>query len=329
MSYQEEIYIKAKTALDQRKSEAERNNQKRRSAAIMKCPEILLVEQEMAGYAADVIKCIGYGKDSAAQIDALSKKSLAAQKKKTDILVNNGFPEDYLKVDYHCKICNDTGYHDGYVCKCYKDLILQTAREALCSTALLDASSFEKFDLSYYSKDIDPSTNVSPYDHMTNVFNMCYKYAHNFTKDTNGLFFYGKTGLGKTHLSLAIADVVTKKGYNVIYTSAQNAMHILEKEHFGKFNPDDVPYIDKLTQCDLLIMDDLGAEFSTSFTVSQIYNIINTRLVENKPIIISTNLTFDEIEKTYTQRVLSRIIGSVKPVMFFGKDIRQIKRQTE
>lgn len=325
MSYKPNVYIKAKEALEQRKTEAEKNQQMRRSVAITQCPELLSIEKDLASFSAEVIKCIGYGKDSTKQIESIAEKSLNAQKKKAEILKENGFPEDYLKTDYHCKICNDTGYHEGYMCSCYKELILETARKELCSTALLDESTFDKFNLNYYSNKVDTNINMSPRYHMTNVFNMCRKYANEFTRESKGLFFYGKTGLGKTHLSLAIADVAVRKGYNVIYTPVEKAMHQLEKEHFSRTNKDEESILEDFTSCDLLILDDLGAEFSTSFTVSQIYNIINSRLIDSKPTIISTNLGLEDIEKTYSQRVLSRIIGSLKPVYFFGEDIRQIK----
>ena len=134
----------------------------------------------------------------------------------------------------------------------------------------------------------------------------------------------GKTGLGKTHLSLAILGVVINKGYSVYYNSVQNIMDRLQKEHFGKttYNEDSIE--GDLYESDLLILDDLGAEFSTQFTVAELYNILNTRMINSKPIIISTNLTVREIEEKYSQRIASRIVGSCMPLQFCGRDIRQI-----
>ena len=160
---------------------------------------------------------------------------------------------------------------------------------------------------------------------MENVLEYCQDWARYFTRKSQGLIMLGKTGLGKTHLSLAIAGTVIDRGYNVYYGSVPNIMNKLEKEHFGR-NPSDENLLDELCECDLLILDDLGAEFSTQFTVSCIYNIINSRILSGKPTIISTNLTPNELEDKYTQRITSRIIGSYVSLKFMGRDIRQIRR---
>jgi len=134
---------------------------------------------------------------------------------------------------------------------------------------------------------------------------------------------HGATGLGKTHLSLAIANVVAEKGYRVIYDTAHNILSSLEREKFSYSNTGEREK--EILDCDLLIIDDLGSEFSTQFTVAAIYNIVNTRINRSKPVIISTNLTEKELEEKYTQRVTSRIIGNYVSLLFIGKDIRQIK----
>ena len=76
--------------------------------------------------------------------------------------------------------------------------------------------------------------------------------------------------------------------------------------------------------CDLLIIDDLGVEFTTQFTVSELHSIINTRILRCLPTIISTNLELGDIEKQYSQRIASRIIGTSMPLRFCGSDIRQM-----
>ena len=135
----------------------------------------------------------------------------------------------------------------------------------------------------------------------------------------------GRTGLGKTHLSLAIAGEVLKRGYGVIYVSAPALLQKLEKEYFSRTGGDTSSF-DMLTDCDLLIIDDLGAEFRTQFSVSQIYNILNSRLLQHKPVIISTNLSMQELEKNYSERFVSRINGAAQKLDFVGKDLRVRKR---
>ena len=134
----------------------------------------------------------------------------------------------------------------------------------------------------------------------------------------------GNTGLGKTHLSLAIAAVVTQNGYGVVYGSVNNLVSKLEKEHFGR--DEDNGTLESLLTCDLLILDDLGTEFRTAFSTAELYNIANTRQMAKRPTIISTNLTMKELEAAYSSRFTSRIIADYVRCLFQGEDIRQKKR---
>ena len=155
---------------------------------------------------------------------------------------------------------------------------------------------------------------------MANIFEFAKDYAQNFKKNSDNLLFLGGVGLGKTHLSLSIINVVTEKGFGVIYDSAQNLFNKIEKEHFSYSGSNEI--IDAVLSCDLLVIDDLGTEFITPFTVSQFYNIINSRINSGLPTIINTNLDFSEIQENYTARVLSRIMGNYKIKKFMGDDIR-------
>ena len=158
---------------------------------------------------------------------------------------------------------------------------------------------------------------------MKSVYESCRSYADNFGTDSNNLYFYGRTGLGKTHLSLAIANEVIKKGYNVVYGSVINFLNKLEREKFGR--ADSFETEDILIGADLLILDDLGAEFSTAVATSSLYNIINSRIARGVPTIISSNLNIKEMQDRYPESVASRVIGNYKMVVFDGKDIRQIQ----
>lgn len=322
MAYKESVYIKAKNTLDERRAQAVAARQARHSAAVLKCPEILALEREMAACGTAVIKAVAKGENAQAYIGSLSQKSLEIQKRRKEVLVNAGFPEDYLDVKYHCEICSDTGYHDGYCCECYKRLIRETAKNELAVSTQMKKCTFESFLTKYYPDITDGVLGVSQKEHMTNVLEYCREWAKDFSRSSTGLIMLGKTGLGKTHLSLAIAGMVIDKGYQVYYASVQNIMNRLEREHFGK-GAGDESINEDIYESDLLIIDDLGAEFSTQFTVSQLYNILNTRMINSLPTVISTNLTMKEIEDKYSQRVASRIIGSCTPIQFCGEDIRQ------
>ena len=319
MAYSIETIEKARAILEQRRNSAESLASMRHKEVIKKCPEIGILENEVASAGLNIIKALGMkSKDSKKYIDLLAEKNLAAQEKKAALLKSNGFAGDYLEVPYTCKKCSDTGFYNGRFCSCHLKILEQITSEELSKTSRLRLSGFDSFSLEYYS-------NPEEKEMMKDVFNFCRDYADDFSTRSDNLYMHGGVGLGKTHLSLAIANEVIKKGYNVVYGSAQNLISKIEREKFGKSSSLEGTTEEILFDCDLLIIDDLGVEFSTAFTVSAIYNIINTRLCEGKPTIISSNFDFNEIEKRYEQRLTSRIMGSYKEIEFFGEDIRQLK----
>ena len=323
MSYKRSVYIKAKEILAQRKETAEREAEMRHSAAITKCPEIAQLEREMASHGADVVKAVGMGADLDEYIKNLAIANLKTQARRKELLKDAGFPEDYLEVKYTCPICKDTGYNKEFYCQCYRKLIRDVAREELGANSPLKKCTFQSFRIDRYPDVIDSVIGISQREHMKTNYEFCKEYAENFTTNASGLCMYGKTGLGKTHLSLAIANEVLDKGYDVFYGSIQSIMDKLEGEHFGRIPREDSIKEDILT-CDLLIIDDLGAEFVTQFTTAELYNIINSRILASLPTIISTNLNINEIAEKYSQRIASRIIGDSEAIYFCGKDIRQM-----
>lgn len=322
MAYSSSVYQRAKQVLAQRRLAAEKELERRHSQVAEKCPELLTVESEMARQGANIVRAIGMGEDAQRYIEKLSQDNLLAQQKKRCILTGAGYPEDYLTAHYTCEKCHDTGTVGSFFCECYTKLIKELAFEELARVSPVKQSSFESFRLDYY-----PDTRLkdgNPREHMGRVLSFCRDYAEDFDDSSPSLLLQGQTGLGKTHLSLAIASAAVKKGYNVMYESTQNLMNKLERERFGRgASGSDTAVLAE--ECDLLILDDLGAEFCTQFTVATLYNIINTRMLKGMPIIISTNLTSKELEEKYSQRIASRIIGDFIPLYFFGKDIRQIK----
>ena len=323
MSYTNEILDNCKEIIATRKFKAETLQQKREEEVKVKVPNIAKYLLEMSKSGLAVMKAIGMGENAENYIKELSEINLKIQKCIKDELIKAGYPADYLETPYTCKKCNDTGFDGIYSCSCRNSLLKKLNLEELYKVSTAEKCKFDNFDLSFYPDEFCPDFNSTYKEKMQEIFNYCKDWAEDFDIDSPSLFLHGATGLGKTHLSLAMANVVAEKGYNIIYGSAQNLLSSLEREKFSNNNSGEQEA--KILNCELLIIDDLGSEFLTSYTLMEIYNIINTRINTSRPVIISTNLTEEEIEKKYTQRVLSRIMGDYVSLKFAGRDIRQIK----
>lgn len=319
MGYSRQIYTRAAAVLKSRREQAESIAAAHKAQFISVCPEVLDIERDMAQTGLAAVKAVGAGKDAAGIIQDLAKYNLELQAKRKALLLENGFSEDYLKPVYTCPHCADTGTADGTPCACYTKLLKELAMEELAHETPLRLCSFEDFSLSAYSDKPD-ADGLIPREEMGAIYEFCKGYANSFSADSQSLFLYGKTGLGKTHLSLAIAAKAIDKGFGVVYGTAQNLLTKLEKERFGRAEDTDTEAL--ILDCDLLILDDLGTEFSTGFTVAEIYNIVNTRELCKKPTIINSNLNFSELKAKYTDRVTSRILGSYTVLHFTGSDMR-------
>ena len=322
MSYTNENLKLANQIISDRKQRAEKEREKRHAEVKSNIPDFEEYEKQMAQSGLAVLNAISMGKDAKKYIEELSEVNLRIQKFIKDELTKHGYPEDYLETPYTCKKCEDFGYKHGKVCSCRIDLLNKLTLADLHNSSPARNCTFENFSLDYYSG-ADEVWGVDAKERMSQILEYCKNYAEDFDENSGSLYFHGATGLGKTHLSLAIANVVAANGYNIIYGSAQSLLSELEKEYFSYNKTDE--FKEKLYGCDLLIIDDLGSEFSTQFTLTQIYEVINQRLNLSKPTIISTNLSDVELEKRYEQRVASRIIGHYTALLFVGKDVRQIK----
>ncbi len=332
MAYSSSINIKADEILNQQRMKALNNQDRVKEKIFQELPRLKEIEQQLSIIGSQAAKAVISSKSSAKEITtALAQKSLALQKEMNTILFENGYNVDALEPHFECKICNDTGRYDNengktVICNCLKKLRAKLACEELNKVSPLSLSTFESFSLNYYDMDVQQGYTTSPYDRMSKIFDYCKKYASNFTLNNPSIMMKGATGLGKTHLSLAIANEVIKKGFGVIYVSAPMILSTLEKNHFSYAYDKEEETITALTLCDLLIIDDLGTEFQSNYNASTIYNIFNTRLLNSKPTIMNSNLTLKEMEKIYTPRFVSRVMGNCAKLDFLGTDIRKPKR---
>jgi len=317
----------AERELERRRGAAEKAMQQRRQAVYGKVPALAALEREIAESGAAVVNAIGAGQDAGEYIALLEQQNTAAQAEQARLLRANGFALDYLQPQYTCGDCRDTGFVRGLRCACFTKLLRTLAYRELCMDTPLERSTFESFRLDCYPTEPDPATGVIPRQKMEHRLGLCKQYVEEFGPHAESLLFTGPAGVGKTHLSLAIAGAVLEQGHTVIYGSAQNLLSRLYRERFARFGEQTDETERALLECDLLILDDLGAEHSTEFTRSCIYNIVNTRMMASKPVIVSTNFSTAQLNGEYGERVTSRVLGNYTVLRFFGSDIRQAQKK--
>ena len=307
-----------------RRLAAEQQNRERIMEIESRIPEVSEVNYQMFRTSRDLMQIIVKGENTKERVAALRQQNLQAQEMIRRLLKEHGYPEDYLELHYTCEKCNDTGCFQQKYCTCLTDLIAKLSARELNKSVQFEQCSFENFDLNYY-RGFQTENGGSCYQAMEKVYFFCQEYARQFTNHSSSILMFGKTGRGKTHLSLAIANRVLQNGYNVLYDSAINFLRQVEKEHFGRGGSND-DTLDTLLSCDLLILDDLGTEFHKQFYQSTVYNIINTRMNRDLPTIISTNLNHNEISALYDERITSRIYTTYTCLHFVGQDVRVLKK---
>ncbi len=263
--------------------------------------------------------------DVSKAVEKIKNENLEDQEKLKNALSAFGYAEDYLSVNYTCPICCDTGIHLGNRCKCAEELMTSFTISKLNEQCKIRLHSFSEFDLNFYPETYQYNgTTYNSRDKMAEILDFCISYTNRFSEQSQSLFMLGKTGLGKTFLSSCIANELIHKGINVAFDSIQNYLRYIESEHFGRAEGDT---LELLLNADLLILDDLGCEFKSSFNSATIYNLINSRCNMGKPTIVSSNLSINELSERYDDRIISRLIGNYHTLRFIGEDIRQIKRR--
>ncbi|MCQ2427484.1 MAG: ATP-binding protein [Clostridia bacterium] len=236
------------------------------------------------------------------------------------LLNEYGYPSDYTDPKYECALCSDSGYVGNRMCGCMREDIIKAGYESAGISKLMNTCSFVSFNLDYYK------TSRDVYDNMSRVFSYVKAYAETFDTSSDSLIFFGNTGLGKTHLSVALAKRVTERGFDVVYTGAIGMFGDYEQARFKTASgTESGNTTDRYYNCELLIIDDLGAEISNQFTVSTLYDLLNRRINNALPTVISTNLNYKELSARYTDRIASRIFGGFASLMFTGTDIRMQK----
>jgi len=323
MAYSEQILRRAQARLAQEKADCESESAARIAQIYAQYPRLREIDHAMRRSVAQAVTAaFKKGSDPTAAIARIKEENLALQREREWLLEANELDENALEPAVICPHCGGSGYMGAVMCECLRELCRQEQKKEL-SSLLAGKETFDSFRLDYYPNDRDPKTGESPRILMQKTYSDCRNYAKDFSLKSCSLLFMGAPGLGKTFLSACIARTVADNGFSVVYDTAGKLFADFEADKFGAEKSD---LTQKYLQCDLLIIDDLGTEMTTQFTLSVLYQVINTRMMAEKPTIISTNLSATAIRQRYPGPIASRLLGTYQLCPFLGTDIRSLRR---
>lgn len=326
MRTKRELYQEAMRTVALRRQAARANADDARAEAEAAIPALRHAEEEVRVRGVRCALAGASGGDRAAAAAALTK----AKQELAALLASSGRPADALEPHFTCKKCQDTGSFEGHTCECIHKLMQKLRREEIEKLSSLSVSSFDTMELRYYPNTMDEKLGEPVRTYMGELLEELRAYAEEFDRSSESLMLFGNAGLGKTHAALAIAGIVLAKDMDVIYVSSPDFFAKLEALHFGSDpSGEEETLLQTAAGADLLILDDLGTEFNSSFFLSTLYSLLNNRLGAHLPTIVTTNITDGALlEKLYTEKISSRL-SSFVPCLFVGKDIRGQKAREE
>ena len=307
---------------NQRQFQDKRDQDQRVAEVFEKIPQVEALSDELAATMAQAARKLLAGDRAAA--DQLKKDAEFLKEQKALYLKQNGYPADYLELQYVCPDCKDTGYADGKKCHCFRHMEIEILYDQSNIREVLERENFDTLSMEYYDRThVDEKTGMTVYDYMSMMIRECKEYVENFKNEKGSILFTGNTGCGKTFLSNCIARELIRRYYSVVYLTATDMFDILAGSRFNGNDDDEAKdraaYI---LDCDLLIIDDLGTEFSNSLSVTELFHCINQRILDQRSTLISTNLTFKELAAAYGDRFSSRLAGNFTLYRFYGPDLR-------
>lgn len=317
MGYSRENMRYATELLAERRRHAEKQADENRKHLHAISAEAVRLDKELSKAGLEAFRIAISGGNVEENIARLRRENEELQKQRKELLASLGLPEDHTKPRYTCRVCNDTGYTEKGMCVCLKRILTEAGFRSSGLGGLIEKQSFDNFSLAYY---VGEDLHLAKY-----ALESAKRFAESFEKTGENLLLIGGTGLGKTHLSTAIARRAIERGYDVVYETAQNMIADFEYDRFKNGYGNEDSRSDKYFEADLLIMDDLGTELTNQFTVSSLYNIVNTRINRGKSMIISTNLGQKGLFERYDERITSRLLGEFGVVLFKGTDVRRQK----
>lgn len=329
MNVKESNYKALIKTYDEKRNKAHRELIQRKQEIYQKLPEIEYIDKELNRSGISLVRRISSEPNV---LEKYYKRTNELKKKKEDLLRKYGYPANYLESKFECDKCQDVGYlEDGTRCTCFQQGLIDLAYEQSNIKSILKIENFGSFSSSYYSDSQDQSYNRSPRQNIDKIKQVVWELLDNFETEPMHLFMYGQTGLGKTFMCNCIAKVLLDNGCIVLYFTSPQLFKKIDESRFQnkKYNQDiSLSEVDlnALYEVDLLIIDDLGSEFMTEAHQSDLFNIINTRYLNQKSTIISTNCTLTQLSHIYSDRITSRLIGLYTRLHFIGDDIRKQKQ---
>ncbi len=286
-------------------------------------PEIEELDGQISSISAAAARLALEGKRD--NINTLREDIEVIHEQKKALLLSHGFSANYLDPIFDCEKCHDTGFIEGKPCDCLRPIVSNILYNRSELNKVLEKENFDTFNFDYYSEDfIDEVSGESALDNIEKVVDYCRYYIKHFNDSKDNLLFYGNAGTGKTFLVNCIVKELIDKSQSVIYLSAVQFFDLLADYAFRRKESSVYRNIsmNELLGCDLLVIDDLGSEMKNTFTNSALFDCLNERLIHQKPTIISTNLSFRELQENYDERISSRVLGNFKRFSIFGDDIR-------
>lgn len=305
---------------DSLQAAAESAQKARQEEIYKKIPKIRNIDDEISSTGFKIASAILKGTDVEESILKLKQRITDLKIQKAELLAANKYPVDYLEVKYKCKKCKDTGYVGSSRCSCFKQRLVDRYYQQSNLKDILSRENFDTFNIAFYSTDKYGNEGLSPRKNMEDILIYCLNYVNTFNEHQENLFFYGTSGLGKTFLSNCIAKELLDKGTIVIYQTCANLIDLIRTSRFDDSVEKDM--IEDLLTCDLLIIDDLGTEPQTAFSQSELFNVINSRILAGKKMLISTNFSLEDLNNLYPERIKSRLFGHFTMFKFYGDDIR-------
>ncbi|MCL2016580.1 MAG: ATP-binding protein [Defluviitaleaceae bacterium] len=318
------------------KNKADKLYNTRRQEVLSKLPRLQEIEDEIATISLSVSKQIlAKQGDAATLIGKIKKKQTALKAEKQAILAKNNIPEDYFTNIYECNLCKDTGYTEkpakntkDYRCSCLKQRIINKYYDLSNLKEILQNENFDKFDVEIFDDQEILSNGFTHRQYMEGMYKIAAKFVETFDETFENIFFTGKTGTGKTFLTNCIAKDLLDKGKIVLYFTAPKLFSSINDYQFKQdYKNENENPAETAVEVDLLIIDDLGIDLPTSLTISALFDIINQRILLKKSTIISSNISMQNIEENYSQRIASRIMGNYKPYQLYGNDVRVAKNK--